>query len=89
MAHYDVEVSRTAEKQLRKLPRDDQERVVRRMLLLAEDPIPRGARKLTGYDDVYRVRVGRYRILYSVARRRLVIFILKVGHRKDACRRGR
>ena len=44
MAHYEVEVSRTAEKQLRKLPRDDQERVVRRMPLLAEDPIPRGAR---------------------------------------------
>ena len=59
------------------------------MLLLAEDPFPRGARKLTGYDDVYRVRVGRYRILYSVSQGRLVIVILKVGHRKDAYRRGR
>ena len=89
MGHYEVEVSRTAEKQLRKLARDDQERVVRRILLLAEDPFPRGARKLTGYDDVYRVCVGRYRILYSVARRRLVIVTLKVGHRRDAYRRGR
>ncbi len=89
MGHYEVEVSRTAEKQLRKLPRDDQERVVRRMLRLADDPFPQGARKLTGYDDVYRVRVGRYRILYSVARRRLVIIILKVGHRKAVYRRGR
>ena len=42
-----------------------------------------------GYDDVYRVRFGRYRILYSVARRRLVIIIPKVGNRKDAYRRGR
>ncbi|MXV95166.1 MAG: type II toxin-antitoxin system RelE/ParE family toxin [Gemmatimonadetes bacterium] len=89
MGRYEVEVSRTAEKQLRKLPRDDQERVVHRMLLLAEDPSPRGARKLTGYDDVYRVRVGRYRILYSVSQGRLVIVILKVGHRKDAYRWGR
>ena len=89
MRHYEVEVSRTAEKQLRKLARDDQERVVRRVLLLAEDPFPPGTRKLTGYDDVYRVRVGRYRILYSVSRRRLVIVILKIGHRKDAYRRRR
>ena len=89
MGHHEVEVSRTAEKQLHKLTRDDQERVVRRMLVLAEDPFPQGARKLTGYDDVYRVRVGRYRILYSVSRRRLVIVILKVGHRKDVYRRGR
>lgn len=89
MGHHEVEISRTAEKQLRKLPRDVQERIVRRMLLLAEDPFPQGAKKLTGYDDVYRVRVGRYRILYSVSRRRLVIIILKVGQRKDICRRGR
>ena len=89
MGHHEVEVSRTAEKQLRKLPRDVQERVVRRMLLLAEDPFPQGAKKLTGYDDVYRVRVGRYRILYSVSRRRMVIIILKVGQRKDVYRRGR
>ena len=89
MGHHEVEVSRTAEKQLRKLPRDVQERVVRRMLLLAEDPFPQGARKLAGYDDVYRVRVGRYRILYSVWQRRMVIIILKVGQRKDVYRRGR
>lgn len=89
MERYEVEVSRTAEKQLRKLPRNDQERVVNRLLLLAHDPFPRGMRKLTGYDDVYRVRVGRYRILYSVSRGRLVIIILKIGQRKDIYRRGR
>ena len=86
MGSYEVEVSRTAEKQLRKLPREDQERVARRMLVLASDPFPRGARKLTGYEDVYRVRVGRYRILYSASRRRLVIIILKIGYRKDVYR---
>ncbi len=89
MRHYEIEVSRTAEKQLRKLARDDQERVVCRMLLLAEDPFQPGTRKLTGYDDVYRVRVGRYRILYSVSRHRLVIVMLKIGHRRGAYRRHR
>lgn len=86
MAHYEIEISRTAEKQLSGLPRAEQEHVVRGMLALAADPFPRGVRKLAGYDDVYRVRAGRYRILYSVDRRELVIIILKVGHRREVCR---
>ncbi|WP_419935048.1 type II toxin-antitoxin system RelE family toxin [Candidatus Palauibacter sp.] len=88
MARYDVEISRTAERQLRKLPRADQERVARRMSALADDPLPKGTRKLTGYDDVFRVRAGRYRILYSVAEATLVIIVLKVGHRRDVYRRS-
>ncbi len=56
------------------------------MLALAEEPHPRGSRKLSGYDDVFRIRVGRYRVLYSVFERRLVIIMLKIGHRKDIYR---
>ena len=88
MPRYEIEVSRTAEKQLRKLPRSDQERVIRKMLALADHPFPPGARKLTGYEDVYRVRVGRYRVLYSVSGRSLVIIILKIGHRRDIYRKS-
>ncbi len=86
MARYEIEISRTAEKQLRRLPRADQARVVRTMRTLADNPFPRGARKLSGYDDVFRVRTGRYRILYSVSERTLVIVVLKVGHRRDVYR---
>ena len=86
MARYEIEISRTAEKQLRRLPRTDQLRVVRTMLALVDDPFPRGARKLSGHDDVFRVRAGRYRILYSVSERKLVIVVLKVGHRRDVYR---
>ncbi|MDE2761551.1 MAG: type II toxin-antitoxin system RelE/ParE family toxin [Gemmatimonadota bacterium] len=86
MAAYEVEISRTAEKQLRALPRGEQGRILRRILALADDPLPRGSRKLGGYEDVYRIRVGRYRILYSVAGRELVIIILKIGHRREVYR---
>ena len=86
MVRYSIEISRPAEKQLRKLPRKDQRRVAEVMLGLAENPIPKGARKLSGYDDVFRVRVGQYRILYSVSGKKLVIIILKIGHRKDVYR---
>jgi len=56
------------------------------MLALAEDPRPRGSKKLSGYEDVFRIRVGRFRVLYSVAKKRLVILILKIGHRRDVYR---
>ena len=86
MARYEIEISRAAEKQLRRLPRADQVCVVRTIRVLADDPLPRGARKLSGYDDVFRVRTGQYRILYSVSERKLVIVVLKVGHRRDVYR---
>lgn len=86
MARYKLEISRTAEKQLRKLPADDRRRVARAMLALGDEPHPTGSRKLAGFDDVFRIRVGVYRIIYSVAGRTLVIIILKIGHRKDIYR---
>jgi mRNA interferase RelE/StbE len=86
MARYSLEISRTAEKQLRKLPAEDRRRVARAMLALGEEPHPVGSRKLTGYDEVFRIRAGVYRIIYSVSGRTLVIIILKIGHRKDIYR---
>jgi len=86
MASYEIEISRSAEKQLRKLPRKDQERVVEAILSLAENQRPRGSRKLSGYDDVFRIRIGQYRLLYSVSSRKLIVIILKVGHRRDIYR---
>ena len=86
MAIYEIEISRTAEKQLRRLDRASQERVTRAMLALARDPRPRGSRKLQGYDDVFRIRVGQYRMLYSFSGITLIVVVLKVGHRKEVYR---
>lgn len=86
MATHEVQISRTAERQLGRLDRTARRRVAAAMLALAENPRPRGCRKLLGYDDVFRVRVGRYRLLYSVSDNTVVIVILKVGHRRDVYR---
>ncbi len=86
MAKYSVEVSATAEKQLRKLDRVAQVRVFRAICGLANDPHPRGCRKLSGFEDVFRIRVGTYRVLFSLEEHRLVVIILKVGHRRDVYR---
>lgn len=86
MASYRIEVSATAERQIRKLPRVDQIRVVRVIRSLAANPRPSGCRKLSGFDDVFRVRIDRYRVLYSIEDSRLIIIVLKVGDRKDIYR---
>jgi len=86
MASYEIEISRTAERQLGKAAEENQLRVVRAVMVLAGQPRPRGSRKLTGYDDVFRIRVGRFRVLYSVSDARLVILVLKIGHRSDVYR---
>jgi mRNA interferase RelE/StbE len=86
MASFSIEVSATAEKQIRKLASGDRIRVLRAIMQLSNEPRPRGCRKLQGYNDVYRMRVGTFRVIYSIEARRLLIIILKVGHRKDVYR---
>ena len=60
--------------------------MARAVAVLAIEPHPRGVRKLAGYDDVFRVRTGWYRIIYSVEKAKLIVLVLKVGHRKDVPR---
>lgn len=86
MASYSVELTRTAEKQLRRVAKRDRLRLIEAIESLGDKPRPRGARKLGGYDEVYRIRVGRYRVVYEVYDDRVVIIVLKVGHRKDIYR---
>ncbi len=86
MASYRIEVSATAEKQIRRLNRENQVRVLRAIQSLASEPQPPGSRKLRGYEDIYRIRIGTFRVLYSVEKGRLLIIVLKVGHRKDIYR---
>jgi mRNA interferase RelE/StbE len=86
MASYRIEVSATAERQLRRLGHEDRVRIVRAVQALAGEPRPPGCRKLQGYDDVFRIRVGKYRVLYSIDGRRIVITVLKVAQRKDVYR---
>ena len=84
---YRVEVKKSAVKEIAALPRRDQRRVVRAIDALADEPRPEGVRKLTGAEDVYRIRVGDYRIIYQIADNVLTVLVVRVGHRKDVYRR--
>jgi len=88
MADYHIEVSATAEKQLRKLEGADQQRITNALKALAVEPRPQGCRKLRAYDDVYRIRTGVFRIIYSIEDDRLLILVLKIGHRQSIYRQN-
>jgi len=85
MARYRIEVKRSAEKELRKLPKADVIRILTQIEALADDPRPNGSIKLTNQEN-YRVRVGKYRVLYSIEDDILTVYVVKVGHRKDVYR---
>jgi len=86
MSEYRIDVSATAERQLRKLEPEVRARIVDAIKNLAPNPRPRGSRKLRGYEDVFRIRTGMFRIIYSIEDDRLLIIILKVGHRREIYR---
>ncbi len=87
MASYSLRIKRTAIKELEAIAtKADRRRIVRRIESLADDPRPPGARKLSGLER-YRIRQGRYRILYSINDRVLIIHVIRIGDRKDVYRK--
>ncbi len=82
---YEVLMEPPARRVLAKLPRDIQARLLARIELLGTNPRPQGAVKLSGHE-AYRVRVGDYRIIYSVLDDRLLVLVVDVGHRREVYR---
>ncbi len=87
MGRYAVEIATPAVKTLRNLPRPDQRRIAARIDALAENPRPPGVEKLEGADDLYRIRAGDYRIVYRIEDERLLVLVIRIGHRREVYRR--
>ena len=85
MVEYKVYFKESVEKDFSTIPKKDLQKILRRVKTLAIDPRPQGHEKLTGQER-YRVRQGRYRIVYSIQDKELTVWVVKVGHRKDIYR---
>ena len=85
MAAYKIFFKKSVEKDFNVIPKKDLKKILGRIEALAEDPRPPGCEKLTGQQR-YRLRQGRYRILYPIQDDELTIWVVKVGHRKDIYR---
>jgi mRNA interferase RelE/StbE len=80
---YRVEFAPLAQRQMRKLPREMQGRILERIAELATNPRPTGVKKLVDEENLYRTRMGDYRIVYQIRDRELLVVIVKVGHRRE------
>ena len=85
MADYKIEIKKSAQKEIKKLPDNVLKKVIDKISSLAHTPRPEGCKKLSG-EEKYRIRIGNYRILYSIEDDVLFIYVVKVGHRREVYR---
>ncbi len=83
---YRVEIKPQAEKALAKIPNPHRRRIANIIDGLSRTPRPPGCSKLAGADDAYRIRVGDYRIVYQIEDRVLIVYVIRIAHRKDVYR---
>ena len=84
--NYVVEYGRAAARQLEHLDRQVQERIRDAVAALAGNPRPFGVQKLSGPEELYRIREGDWRIVYQVRDRALRVLVVRIGHRRDVYR---
>lgn len=83
MAKYELRIKKSAAKELEAVSRKaDRQRLVQQIQSLADNPRPPGCKKLSG-SNKYRIRQGNYRIVYSIEDDKLVVYVVKIGDRKD------
>ena len=87
MASYDVVLTSSAEKELKKLSGQLIARIVPRLENLASNPRPSGCKKLRGGDEEWRIRVGDYRVVYTIDDARLLVEVTRIRHRREVYER--
>jgi mRNA interferase RelE/StbE len=86
VARYSLKIKQSAIKELERIgSRADRQRIVAQIEKLAEEPRPPGAKKLSG-SERYRIRQGRFRIVYSIEDEVLVVYVIRIADRKDVYR---
>jgi len=83
---YQIKVAEEAAKFIRKQDKRIQRQIINSIRALAQNPRPQGCKKLQGYKELYRIRSGNYRIVYTIREKMLLVFVVRVAHRKDIYR---
>lgn len=84
---YEIEFTRAADKAFSALPKKVQDRIDVALDGLEQDPWPAGHKKLKGSKETFfRIRVGDYRVVYLVEDERLMVVLVRIGHRKEVYR---
>ena len=85
MAKYELVIRPSVSKDVKSIPASDLKKILLRMEALRDNPRPQGSVKLSGME-YYRIRYGDYRIVYEIEDNRLIVVVVKVGHRREIYR---
>lgn len=80
---YVIQISSSAAKDFKKLERSIQRRVQNAIESLKSEPRPHGVKKLKGADNLWRVRIGDYRVVYSIEDEQVLVLVIRIRHRRD------
>lgn len=83
---YEIHIPENLEKRLHRIPKKDKERIMQKIDALENNPRPPDCKKLQGRPQLYRIRSGDYRIIYSIKDDMLIVLIIDVGNRKEIYR---
>jgi len=83
---YQVKVAEEAAKFIRKQDKRIRRQIINNIRALVENPRPQGCKKLQAYKELYRIRSRNYRIVYTIREKMLIVFVVRVAHRKDIYR---
>ena len=86
MANYKIYIKPSAAKELERIPSKVLRKIVKKIKGLTLDPRPPGCEKLSG-EEKFRIRQGNYRIVYTIEDEKLVVIVVKIGHRRDVYKR--
>jgi len=84
MPSYSITFSRSARKELEALSNPLIARILKKIEALAANPRPHGCLKLIGSEDLWRIRIGDYRVIYSIENKQITVDIIAVRHRSEA-----
>jgi mRNA interferase RelE/StbE len=79
---FKILIKPSAVKELKRLPKKDCQRITLKIQLLSKEPRPEGCEKLSGQEQ-YRIRQGKYRIIYSIEDDKLIVYVVKIAHRSN------
>jgi mRNA interferase RelE/StbE len=86
MAAYRVVMTPAAERQLGRPPHEAREMIAAALVALGRNPRPPGCTKLAGAEDLWRIPIRRYRVVYQILDDQLIVVVVKIGDRKDVDR---
>jgi mRNA interferase RelE/StbE len=87
MALYKIQWKLSAKKEFKKIDKSEIKKIFTSIEKLSNDPFPLNHKKILGTESIYRIKIGNYRVIYSIEKDELIIEIIRVRHRKEAYRK--